>query len=351
MYYVAWVLAMDEAQDHKTTVAEEKLQQLIDLREVDLQNPIAGQLSAGVRRTVLQPPMAIYDQRTFQALSLFASDSSWRTEAMERFLLLAAAAVAFAQQPNAPDANYYSLGREAQVGQRFATQLQANVTASPEPRLDQIGNRLAAHSPQFRYRFFVFDGGQPSQDTAPAAAFPADWRRLQLDEAIAVAGGMIFVPRPLLSRDDAQLAAILAHAMGHIALRHPTMGMTRGELAQVEVQVASRAMPDEAPQRVQAIALDRFAFDRACETAADGYAVKLLHDAGLDPAFAGPVPGTLPPPANGALLRLSGARATRRGGCRSDRRPSPDAIEFLCHFGKWWRPKATSSQSYLARHR
>src|SRR5205807_7387449 len=206
------------------------------------------------------------------------------TISMTPFLLLAATAAAFAQQPSTRNDNYYSLSREAQVGQRFATQFQANVTALGEPRLDQIGNRLAAHGEQFHYQFFVFDGGEPSQDTAPAAAFPADWRRLQIDEAIAVAGGTVFVPRRLLSRDDAQLAAILAHAMGHISLRHPTVGMTLGELAQVEVQVASRAMPDEAPERVKAVALGRFAFDRTCETAADGYAVKLLHDAGLDPA-------------------------------------------------------------------
>ena len=215
---------------------------------------------------------------------------------MKRFLLLAAAAVAFAQRPNTQDANYYPPEDDARVGQRLATQLQTNVTTAAEPRLDQIGNRLAAHSPQFRYRFFVFDGGQPSQDTAPAAAFPADWRRLQLDEAIAIAGGMILVPRRLLSRDDTQLAAILAHALGHIALRHPTVGMTRGELAQVEVQVASRAMPDEAPQRVQAVALNRFAFDRECEGAADGHAVKLLHDAGFDPAALLAYLRTLPVP-------------------------------------------------------
>src|SRR5437773_2929582 len=215
---------------------------------------------------------------------------------MKPFLISAATAVAFAQQPKTPHDNYYSPGRDAQVGERFATQLQANIKAAPEPRLDRIGNRLAAHNPQFKYQFLAFDGGQPSQDTAPAAAFPADWRRLQLDEAIAVAGGTIFVPRALLSRDDAQLAAILAHAIGHIALRHPTVGMTRGELAQVEVQVASRAMPDEAPQRVHAVALKRFAFDRACETAADGYAVKLLQNASLDPSALLAYLRTLPAP-------------------------------------------------------
>jgi predicted Zn-dependent protease len=117
-----------------------------------------------------------------------------------------------------------------------------------------------------------------------------------LDEAIAVAGGTIFMPRRLLSRDDAQLAAILAHAMGHIALRHPTVGLTRGELAQVEVQAASRSMPDEAPQRVRAVAWKRFAFDRACEMAADGYAATLLHDAALNPGALLAYLRTLPAP-------------------------------------------------------
>ena len=218
---------------------------------------------------------------------------------MKLFLLLAAGTLAYSQQPSGGHDNYYSLSREPQVGERFITQLQAGgVTATSDPRVDAIGARLAAHSPQFKYRFLVFDGGKPSQDTAPNAAFPADWRRLELDEAIAVAGGTIYVPRRLLSRDDAQLTAILAHAMGHVALRHPTRGMTLGELAQVEVQVASRSVPEEAPQKVKAVALKRFAFDRACEVEADGYAVKLLKDSGADPTTLVAYLRTLPPQHN-----------------------------------------------------
>ena len=60
--------------------------------------------------------------------------------------------------------------------------------------------------------------------------------------------------------------------------------------------MASRAMPDEAPQRVHAVALKRFAFDRACETAADGYAVKLLQNASLDPSALLAYLRTLPAP-------------------------------------------------------
>jgi predicted Zn-dependent protease len=216
--------------------------------------------------------------------------------AMKLFLLLTAAILAYSSQLSGEHDNYYSVSGEARVGERFVTQLQASgVIAAPEPQLDAIGNQLATNSPQFKYRFLVFDGGKPSQDTAPNAAFPADWRRLELDEAIAVAGGTIYVPRRLLSRDHAQLTAILAHAMGHVALRHPTRGMTLGELAQVEVQVASRIVPEEAPQKVKAVALKRFAFDRACEIEADGYAVRLLKASGADPATLVAYLRTLPP--------------------------------------------------------
>jgi len=215
---------------------------------------------------------------------------------MKLFLLLAAATLAYTQQPSGEHDNYYSPDRDARVGQRLIKQLQAGgVTATPDPRLEALGSRLANHNSQFKYLFLVFDGGKPSQDTAPNAAFPADWRRLELDEAIAVAGGPIYVPRRLLSRDDAQLTAILAHAMGHVALRHPTRGMTLGELAQVEVQVASRSVPEEAPQKVKAVALKRFAFDRACELEADAYAARLLKESGADPAALPAYLRTLPP--------------------------------------------------------
>jgi hypothetical protein len=81
-----------------------------------------------------------------------------------RFFLLFTAAVAFAQSPAGQHDNYYSVNRDSQVGERLATQLQSNIAAVPEPRLDRIGGPLAALSPQFKYRFFVFD----SRRLAPA---------------------------------------------------------------------------------------------------------------------------------------------------------------------------------------
>ena len=74
--------------------------------------------------------------------------------------------------------------------------------------------------------------------------------------------------------------------------------MTLGEMAQVEVQVASRTVPEEAAEKVKAVALKRFTFDRICEIEADGYAVKLLKDIGADPARLLTYLRALPPPQN-----------------------------------------------------
>jgi Zn-dependent protease with chaperone function len=190
----------------------------------------------------------------------------------------------FGQQADPRLENYYSLPMESELGDKFVKQLQANITSAPDPRLDKIVQRLSTLSSQYQFRIFVFDGGTPSPDEAPAAAFPANWRQLNIGEAIAAAGGSIFVPRVLLTQSDEQLAAIVAHAMAHIELRHATIGLTRGEQAQVEVQAASRAPAEEASALVQAITDKRLAFDRACELAADEYAVKILRAAAIDPA-------------------------------------------------------------------
>lgn len=215
--------------------------------------------------------------------------------AMKLFLIVAAAALALGQQPTGQGVNFYSLGNEVALGQRFADAFQSQCIAATDPRLDQIGNRLAANAETFQYRFFIFDGGQSSNDTTPSAAFPADWRRLQIDEAIAIAGGTIFVPCALMARSDPELAAILAHAIGHVVLHHATRIMTRGELAQIGLQAARQTAPVGSLQEPTAIRSGLFTRDRAFEREADLYAVQLLRKGGFDPADLVQYLKTLPP--------------------------------------------------------
>ncbi|PWT88261.1 MAG: hypothetical protein C5B56_09085 [Proteobacteria bacterium] len=175
--------------------------------------------------------------------------------------------------------NFYSLEREIALGDSLADQFRQTATTSADPRLDQIGARLAAQTTRFQYRFFVFDGGAASAD-----------------EPTAIPGGWIFVPRRLLARDDAQLAAILAHAIGHIDLRHATRAMTRQELTAIGVQTAQTAAPSPVGTDLQ-IDLAMRKLDRSFELAADLFAVQLLHRAGFDPAALVTWVRSLPPPA------------------------------------------------------
>jgi predicted Zn-dependent protease len=195
-------------------------------------------------------------------------------------LILVLAGIALAQQPTDKGINFYSLEREVALGESFAAQFERDVTATTDPRLDQIGNRLAARTARFQYRFFVFDGGTPSEDTVASAALPADWRRLQIDEAIAVAGGAIFVRRQLLARNDGELAAILAHAIGHVDLRHATRIMARRELNTIGLQAAQANLP--ARPNLQFDMATR-KLDRSFEREADFFAVQLLRKSGFDP--------------------------------------------------------------------
>ncbi len=110
---------------------------------------------------------------------------------------------------------------------------------------------------------------------------------------LLAAGGTIFVPRALMSRTDAELAAILAHAIGHIALRHPTRMMTRGTLGHIGRQAA--VVPANGAQQQPAITLGLFTRYRSFEREADFYAVQLLHKAGFDPADLVQYLETLPP--------------------------------------------------------
>jgi Zn-dependent protease with chaperone function len=188
-------------------------------------------------------------------------------------LLLAVAAPAIGQE----GVNFYSLSQERDLGQRFAKGLVNALQAHLDPRLEVAGTSLLAHlRDTHEFSFFAFDVSRPNEPLPEEVfAFPADWRTLRREEAIALPGGGIFVSRSLMERASAmdELAAILAHAIGHVVLRHPTQMATRIAL------LDNGPMPNMAPTPVAGL----MEFAQAWEIAADRYAARLLKDAGFDP--------------------------------------------------------------------
>jgi predicted Zn-dependent protease len=188
---------------------------------------------------------------------------------MKPLLLILCALPMLAQQ----GMNLYSIEKEIALGDRLASEIQQHVTLIPDARVDRLGGALAPKTSPFRYRFPVFDGPQ-SGGAEPGAVF--------FDGTLAVPGGTVFVPRSLLAQDDPHLAAILAHAIAHVELRHGTRLLTRRELSQIGERTASIAVPEGTPAVGPDLILPQFS--RNLELAADRRAVQLLHDAGFNPA-------------------------------------------------------------------
>ena len=125
------------------------------------------------------------------------------------------------------------------------TEAQGMVTAAG----DRIAGAAVAGGSPYRFQFHVL------ADTAVA-------------EAYALPGGPIFITRGLLDRleNEAQLAGVIAHQVGHVLARH----------------VAKHFTPSDTPNAAieRALALT---YNASEETEADTIAVRLLGNAGYDP--------------------------------------------------------------------
>lgn len=166
---------------------------------------------------------------------------------------------------------------EVALGRQTAEQLDAQLPlvddAAIAGYLTTLGDELAGHSgrPGLEWRFRVVDSDEVN--------------------AFAVPGGWIYVNRGLIERTErlSQLMGVLAHEVGHVALRHSAeqmekqtrtsagvgvvcalTGWCEGGAAQVAIQLAGNAW---------------FArHSREAEAEADSFAVETLVAAGYDPA-------------------------------------------------------------------
>ena len=116
-------------------------------------------------------------------------------------------------QRSPPRRNFYSIEKEKALGAQLAAEYrrQARVIDAPSVNayLNELGQRLAAQAPAtgFTYTFELVDDDQT-------------W----IHEAAAFPGGPVFVPASLIlaAANEDELAAMLAHAIAHIATRQET---------------------------------------------------------------------------------------------------------------------------------
>lgn len=172
--------------------------------------------------------------------------------------------------------------QEIALGLQSAPQMAAEFggldpDAAAQSDLREVGERIVARSAAsrtpYRYEFHLL-------------------RDPETVNAFALPGGPIFITRGLLSRldNEAQLAGVLAHEIGHVAGRHSAERIAKSQFAQTLVGAVSVATSDEyGPNRAaQAAAgvvsqMVQLRYGRDDEMQSDTLGVRFMSDAGYDP--------------------------------------------------------------------
>jgi predicted Zn-dependent protease len=113
-----------------------------------------------------------------------------------------------------PEVVLISAAQEREIGREEAEKVEAQMglvsDARPSAYVQEIGRRLATHSPRqdVEYSFQVVDAPEPN--------------------AFALPGGYVYVSRGLLALVNAEdeLAATIGHEIGHVAARHHVQRLT-----------------------------------------------------------------------------------------------------------------------------
>jgi predicted Zn-dependent protease len=169
--------------------------------------------------------------------------------------------------------NWFSRDKEIALGQQLALEIRKKTTPLDNlvvgDYVKRVGANLAAQmAGGWTYQFELI------QDDLGGATY----------EPAALPGGIIFVSQYTIAaaQNEAEFAGMLAHAMAHVAARHKTRELTRGELMQIGTLAAANANPNSPTPTAAPIGM--LAFQRANEREADHLAVQAMAAAGYDPA-------------------------------------------------------------------
>lgn len=177
-----------------------------------------------------------------------------------------------------------SVPQEIALGMQSAPQMAAQMGGEVDPRsptaalVREVGQRLveqgvASKSP-YRFQFHLL------RDPRTVNAF-------------ALPGGQIFITTGLLNRlqNEAQLAGVLGHEIGHVIHRHAAQHMAKGELGQTLVTAVGVASSDDrgSGRSNRAVAamvnsMMQLKYGRGDESQSDQFGLEAMTAAGFDPS-------------------------------------------------------------------
>jgi len=203
-----------------------------------------------------------------------------------RLALLCSMAIAFgaparAQQRTQLKApwNMYSPQTDVQVGKQNALLMEKRLPLCNDPKVDQylttLGMRLVSKLPtrgvQYPWEFHCVNDKSIN--------------------AFALPGGFVFVNRGAIevADNEAQLAAVMAHELSHVALRHGTAQASKAQLAQGAAGIFGGLFGGSTGGALltEGVALGAggllLRYSRGAETQADVMGTQVLYDSGYDP--------------------------------------------------------------------
>jgi hypothetical protein len=177
-----------------------------------------------------------------------------------------------------PGRNLFKPEQDIKMGQEFAREMESQVQVINEPTLHSYVNRI----------------GQRLVNGIEGEKFPFTFKVVNDPSinAFALPGGPMYVHTGLIAAADneAQIAGVLGHEMGHVMLRHGTNQASKANLIQIPAMIAS-GMLDQGSMMGQLASMGiglgansvLLKFSRSAENDADLYGARLVHRAGYNP--------------------------------------------------------------------
>jgi len=192
--------------------------------------------------------------------------------------LAAGCAVRKPGQPIQPGFNVYSKQQDIELGREAAQQVRQQVSIVQDQQLQSYVSRI----------------GQKLAQQPQADGYPYSFTLIN-DPAInafALPGGPIFINTGIIAGADneTQAAGVLAHEIGHVALRHGTNQASKATILQIPAVLAGAAVGDggmlgQLAQLGIGIGLNSvlLKYSRDAETQADALGSRILAEAGYNP--------------------------------------------------------------------
>jgi predicted Zn-dependent protease len=184
------------------------------------------------------------------------------------------------QLPFKPGYNFFSPQQDTQLGREASVEVEKQLPLVKDPQVERyvtdLGRRLAGLAPgntDYPWTFKVVN----SQDI----------------NAFALPGGFIYVNRGVLetAENEAQLAGVVAHEIGHVTMRHGTHQATQMMLAQMPLAIfggvlgRGSSVTSQLAQLGISLGVNSLLLknSRSAESEADQVGTYTLYQAGYDP--------------------------------------------------------------------